>query len=145
MTHSSHPVDISFDGLATYRIIAKGRVDDSWSDHLAGMHISFRSQGDGPTVTTLTGRVKDQAELFGVLSNLYELHMPILLVETLGTIEDDRAGLPDQDKSYPWASEPEDRMALRSFASRRMRPPHRGESKPAAEGRVKGEIERGKK
>jgi hypothetical protein len=31
-------------------------------------------------VTTLTGRLKDQAELSGVLNSLYELHLPILAV-----------------------------------------------------------------
>jgi hypothetical protein len=34
-------------------------------------------------VTTLTGRLKDQAELSGVLNGLYELHLPILSVKIL--------------------------------------------------------------
>jgi hypothetical protein len=34
-------------------------------------------------VTTLAGRLIDQAELSGVLNTLYELHLPILSVEYL--------------------------------------------------------------
>jgi hypothetical protein len=35
------------------------------------------------TVTTLVGRLRDQAELSGVLNSLYDLHQPILKVEVV--------------------------------------------------------------
>jgi hypothetical protein len=35
---------------------------------------------EGP-VTEVVGQVRDQAALAGLLNSLYELHMPILLVE----------------------------------------------------------------
>jgi len=65
---------------ATYRIEVEGALDESWSDRLGGMQISARRRVDQSTVTTLTGRMKDQAELSGVLNSLYELHLPILKV-----------------------------------------------------------------
>ena len=35
----------------------------------------------GPPVTTLLGELPDQAALAGVLNTLYEMHLPVLLVE----------------------------------------------------------------
>jgi hypothetical protein len=82
------PESIAWKGLkletpATYRIRAQGSLDESWSDRLAGMAITAESEADGLPVTTLVGRLRDQAELSGVLNTLYELHLPILNVEML--------------------------------------------------------------
>ena len=68
---------------ATYRIEVEGEGPESWSDRLGGMRITRRQRTDQTTVTTLIGRVRDQAELSGVLNTLYELHLPILSVENL--------------------------------------------------------------
>ena len=68
---------------ATYRIEVEGALDESWSDRLGGMRIRSRQRADESTVTTLSGRMRDQAELAGVLNSLYELHLPILKVEVL--------------------------------------------------------------
>jgi hypothetical protein len=68
---------------ATYRIDVEGILDEIWADSLAGMRISTRKRNDQSTVTTLTGLLRDQAELSGVLNGLYELHLPILSVKIL--------------------------------------------------------------
>jgi hypothetical protein len=47
------------------------------------MTISTVTSGKGPPTTTLVGELRDQASLAGVLSMLYELHCPVLLVERL--------------------------------------------------------------
>ena len=65
----------------TYRIEVEGHLAESWSDCLAGMRITARKRADQTTVTTLFGRLKDQAELSGVLNSLYDLHLSILKVE----------------------------------------------------------------
>ena len=65
----------------TYRIEVDGHLDESWSDRLAGMRITARERPDQTFVTTLIGRLRDQAELSGVLNSLYDLHMSILKVE----------------------------------------------------------------
>lgn len=75
--------DINFDQPATYRITVKGHLDDSWSDRLGNMTITPGRLEDRIGITTLTGYVKDQAELFGVLNTLYELHIPLLTVKIL--------------------------------------------------------------
>lgn len=68
---------------ATYRITVEGNIDEKWSDHLASLSMSTKKRADKPTVTTLTGVIRDQAELTGLLNILYELHLPILSVEKL--------------------------------------------------------------
>jgi hypothetical protein len=80
---------------ATYRIEAEGVLDEIWADSLAGMRISTRQRADQSTVTTLTGLLRDQAELSGVLNGLYELHLPILSVKILTEDNGDHAD-PDQ-------------------------------------------------
>ena len=67
----------------TYRIEVEGHLAESWSDCLAGMRITARKRADQTTVTTLFGRLKDQAELSGVLNSLYDLRMSILKVEVV--------------------------------------------------------------
>ena len=72
---------LTLDTPATYRIRVIGYLDNSWSDRLSGLAITTSSQGDEPAVTTLHGEVIDQAALAGVLSSLYNLHLPLLSVE----------------------------------------------------------------
>jgi hypothetical protein len=83
MPHTNQGVTLTLGTPATYRITVQGCLDDSWVDHLAGLSIKVGSQGDHAPVTTLAGRVMDQAELLGVLNGLYELHLPLLSVELL--------------------------------------------------------------
>ena len=68
---------------ATYRIRVQGRLDASWSERLGGLRITSRRRGDQAPVTTLVGEVRDQAELIGILNSLYDLHLPLLLVQIL--------------------------------------------------------------
>ena len=68
---------------ATYRIEVEGHLDESWSDRLAGMRITSRKRADQTSMTILTGRLRDQAELSGVLNSLYDLHLPILKAEVV--------------------------------------------------------------
>lgn len=66
---------------ASYSINVEGSLGDEWSGRLGGMQITTRPRGERKPVTTLSGTVRDQAALFGVLNSLYELHLPILKVE----------------------------------------------------------------
>jgi len=74
---------ITFHGPARYQILVKGRIPVNWSDRLDGMSIRQAAADDGEPVTTLEGELADQAALAGVINTLYELHLPILLVEQL--------------------------------------------------------------
>jgi hypothetical protein len=74
---------------AIYRIEVEGQVGESWWDRLGEMRITTRRRADQSIITTLIGRVRDQAEFIGVLNTLYELHLPILSVETLASDKND--------------------------------------------------------
>jgi hypothetical protein len=45
------------------------------------MKVTTKYVANGTPTSILTGHLRDQAQLSGVLNSLYELHMPILLVE----------------------------------------------------------------
>jgi hypothetical protein len=47
------------------------------------MSIAPKEVDGGAPVTTLTGRLVDQAALFGVLNNVYDMGFPLLSVEWL--------------------------------------------------------------
>jgi len=72
-----------FSGASHYRIIVEGELDARWSDRLAGLTIE-RIEGDERCPRTiLTGKIRDQAELNGVLESLYGLHLPIIRLEKM--------------------------------------------------------------
>jgi hypothetical protein len=68
---------------ARYRIVVKGALDAFWSDCLAGMQITSDGIDEGLPTTTLVGRLRDQAQLWGVLNCLCDLRHAILLVESV--------------------------------------------------------------
>ena len=83
MPHLHHDKRLALESSATYRIHVRGCLDGALSDRLSGMQITTHSPKDQNPVTTLEGRVRDQAELIGILSNLYGMHFPILSVELI--------------------------------------------------------------
>lgn len=82
---SHSPID--FAGPATYRIVVQGVLSDHWRDRVAGLTITTTRPPDQAPRTTLVGRIRDQAELNGVLDTLYGLHLPIIVVETVDARE----------------------------------------------------------
>lgn len=79
---------LRLENAATYHIQIQGALDPQWSSRLGGLAIETRHfDNDKLPVTTLSGRLIDQAALFGVLSALYDLRLPLLTVEYLGNRE----------------------------------------------------------
>ena len=70
-----------------YRIEVEGHLAESRSDILAGMCNTNRKRADQKSVAILTGRLRDQAELLGVLNGLYNLHLSILKVEVANSVK----------------------------------------------------------
>ncbi len=62
-----------------YEIRIKGHLDDRWGDWFGGLTITLRDNGD----TLLTGRVVDQAALYGLLRKVRDLGMPLLSVNRI--------------------------------------------------------------
>ena len=72
-----------------YQIRIKGHLDDQWTDWFGGMTISLEQNGD----TLMTGKVVDQAALFGLLKKVRDLGMPLI---SLNRIE---LGKPDMSST----------------------------------------------
>jgi hypothetical protein len=62
--------------MQTVEIRVKGCIDEHWSAWLAGLNIVHTERDE----TILSGKVVDQAALYGVLSTLRDLGLPLLSV-----------------------------------------------------------------
>ena len=74
---------IEFSQPAVYEIYVLGKLEISWSERLASMQISVDRDIENNTVYVLIGKIKDQAELNGILNTLYDLHLTLLSIKTL--------------------------------------------------------------
>ena len=72
MTQSEGRKRFALSRSANYRIRVEGLL-----------HITSSSLKDKRLVTDLIGRMRDQAELVGVVNTLYNLHLTLLSVEYL--------------------------------------------------------------
>ncbi len=81
MPSLSHPETIAFEGPAHYRIVVHGALSEVSRSRFAGMSIEYSQADPAAPRTTLSGPVRDQAELRGLLDALYGLHLPVLSVE----------------------------------------------------------------
>jgi ketosteroid isomerase-like protein len=63
----------------SYEIRVLGALDARWSTWFAGLAISSNAAGE----TTLTGLLRDQAELHGVLARVRDLGLPLIAVRRL--------------------------------------------------------------
>ena len=72
------PRRLTLDAPLECVIRAVGILDPRWSERLGGLRV--RAAGQGYPVTELSGRLLDQAALFGVLTTLYDLGLPVLSV-----------------------------------------------------------------
>jgi hypothetical protein len=72
---------------APYRIRIHGHLDPVWSTWFDGLTVVHADDG----TTELTGRLLDQAALFGLLARLRDLGATLLLVERLTFPQGDAA------------------------------------------------------
>ena len=80
MTQSSEK-RLKMEDSATYIIYVQGCLEEVWSDRLANMTITMDLSDQQAPVSTLKGRIRDQAELVGVVNGLYQMRVPILSME----------------------------------------------------------------
>ena len=64
---------------STYELRVREHLDGHWSALLADLSITHNDDG----TTTLTGQVRDQAQLYGVLGCLRDLGITLLSLRTL--------------------------------------------------------------
>lgn len=68
---------------ATYRIEVEGEAGGSIFSGMSGMRVTTHRRKDQSVKSTLVCRIRDQAELAGLLNTLHDLHLPILSVTVL--------------------------------------------------------------
>ncbi|HEY3342827.1 MAG TPA: hypothetical protein VGK81_12445 [Anaerolineae bacterium] len=78
MSTSHEPLKL--DQPATYRIEVQGRLNPAWTTRFDDMVIFIPQTSDKVPITVLTGVVADQAALFGLLSRIRDLGLPLLSV-----------------------------------------------------------------
>ena len=76
---------LGMDQPATYQIKVQGRLGEDWSDWFSGMIVTVEYRKDGPTITTLTGIIPDQAALHGLLNRIRDLGLPLLDVHRVSS------------------------------------------------------------
>lgn len=76
-------IKITMETSMTYRILVQGFLIHGFSERLGDMRVITTSSRDELPTTTLEGRVRDQAELVGLMKSLYDFHLPILSVDLL--------------------------------------------------------------
>jgi hypothetical protein len=64
---------------ATYRIVVAGQIDASWSDWFDGLTVAPQPSG----TTVMTGPVRDQAALYGLLERFRDIGLTLLTVERI--------------------------------------------------------------
>jgi hypothetical protein len=57
-----------------FEIRVKGHLDESWSDWLDGLDVKLMDNGE----MILSGPIRDQAALMGIINKLYRLNLPLL-------------------------------------------------------------------
>ena len=72
---------VESDHPGMYHIRVQGRLDESWSDWLGDVTVTFQDTPDGRGITTLTCRL-DQAALRGLLTRLWDRNLTVLSVES---------------------------------------------------------------
>ena len=83
------PGNLTVVSPACYRIIVLGNLDENMLDRLGGLTIEIREHDPrtGKSITSLSGRLSDQAAVFGALNVLYNMRLPLLSIEYLGETE----------------------------------------------------------
>jgi hypothetical protein len=66
-----------------YQITVKGKLDECWSDWFNGTTLSVAYGLAGNPCTVVTCKVRDQAELLGILNRLNSLNLPLLKVDLM--------------------------------------------------------------
>ncbi len=73
-----------------YQIIVSGCLRDKWSDWFSGLTITSENLPDGSPITYLTGPLKDQAALRGVLIKLWDLNLLLISVQQVPSSPDNQ-------------------------------------------------------
>lgn len=71
---------------AKYQIKILGRQTEGWADWMEDLEIATERNSEGKTITALTGVVKDQSGLHGLLNRIRDLNIPLISVQFIHPI-----------------------------------------------------------
>ena len=60
-----------------YQITVRGALKENWQDWFNGMLIATERKANSNTITALTCKVRDQAELIGIINWLHNMNLVI--------------------------------------------------------------------
>jgi hypothetical protein len=69
------------DQVMVYQLRLRGHLGNEWADWFDGLTITLEADGD----TLLTGPVRDQAALFGLLKKVRDLGLTLISVNPVNT------------------------------------------------------------
>jgi hypothetical protein len=67
-----------------YRVIVQGRLGPEWVTTFGNLDLQIGYAEDGTPITILSGAIMDQAALHGILQEIRDLGLILLLVEYQG-------------------------------------------------------------
>jgi hypothetical protein len=70
-----------------FQIKVRGMLEESWSEWLGEVGMSWEPGEKGGPETILVVGVKDSSELFGILDRIRDLNLPLVSVKELGQDE----------------------------------------------------------
>ena len=76
-----------------YQIRVKGHLDPDWQEWFEGLEIIHEDTG----TSLLSGSLKDQAALYGVLLKIIRLNLTLLFLESSETVQKDDDFWPGHD------------------------------------------------
>jgi hypothetical protein len=68
---------------ARYEIKVQGKLDAQWADWFNGMAVTSEESSENAALTTLTGTVRDQSALRGILTRMWDLGLTLYSVTRL--------------------------------------------------------------
>jgi hypothetical protein len=83
----------AFNESGCYQIRVKSILDSKWSDWFDGFTVT-QINGD----SLLTGYVKDQAALHGVINKIRDLGLTLIFIKPLDSEKNERSGEYDENK-----------------------------------------------
>ena len=66
-----------------YKLTVRGSLEEDWTEWFNGMLISTEHSPEGHASTTFTCKVRDQAELIGIINWLHNMNMVIEMVSLI--------------------------------------------------------------
>lgn len=65
-----------------------GWLREAWSAWFDGMDVTVDRRQDSVTITTLMGRIAEQAALHGALKRIRDLNLPLILVQLVHPVSE---------------------------------------------------------